>query len=90
MNTVREAAVRVMPPGTSSRNRLATPVTCRRCGMTDDILKLAFHGDRSRSERADSGGAWSAGTGVYTQVHEDTEHHATSMPARAVGLYCHV
>ena len=33
MNTVREAAVRVMPPGTSSRNRLATPVTCRRCGM---------------------------------------------------------
>jgi hypothetical protein len=33
MNTVREAAVRVMPPGTSSRNRLATPVTCRRCSM---------------------------------------------------------
>jgi ribosomal protein L37E len=33
MNTVRAAAVRVMPPGTSSRNRLATPVTCRRCGM---------------------------------------------------------
>jgi hypothetical protein len=33
MNTVRGAAVRVMPPGTSSRNRLATPVTCRRCGM---------------------------------------------------------
>jgi hypothetical protein len=33
MNTVREAAVRVMPPGTSSRNRLATPVTCRRCRM---------------------------------------------------------
>jgi hypothetical protein len=33
MNTVREAAVRVMPPSTSSRNRLATPVTCRRCGM---------------------------------------------------------
>jgi hypothetical protein len=33
MNTVRAAAVRVMPPSTSSRNRLATPVTCRRCGM---------------------------------------------------------
>ena len=33
MNTVRAASVRVMPPGTSSRNRLATPVTCRRCGM---------------------------------------------------------
>jgi hypothetical protein len=33
MNTVRAASVRGMPPGTSSRNRLATPVTCRRCGM---------------------------------------------------------
>ena len=33
MNTVRAAAVRGMPPGTTSRNRLATPVTCRRCGM---------------------------------------------------------
>ena len=33
MNTVREAMARVMPPSTSSRNRLATPVTCRRCGM---------------------------------------------------------
>jgi hypothetical protein len=28
-----ELTLRVMPPGTSSRNRLATPVTCRRCRM---------------------------------------------------------
>jgi hypothetical protein len=28
-----ELTLRVMPPSTSSRNRLATPVTCRRCGM---------------------------------------------------------
>jgi hypothetical protein len=58
--------------------------------MTDDILKPVFHGDRNRSERADGGRAWSAGTGVYTPVHEDTEHRATLMPARAAGLYCHV
>ena len=43
-----------------------------------------IHGDRNRSERADNGDARSAGTGVYTSVHEDAEHRAdNSAPASA-------
>jgi ABC-2 type transport system permease protein len=48
-----------------------------------------IHGDRNRSERADNGGARSAGTGVYTSVHEDAEHRTPPLPVRAVGLFRH-
>ena len=36
-----------------------------------------IHSDRSRSEQAGIGETRSAGTGVYTLVHEDAEHRAT-------------
>jgi hypothetical protein len=57
--------------------------------MSGKIIQVG-HGDRNRSERTGIGEAWNAGTGVYTSVHEDAEYHATPMPVRAVGLYCHV
>ena len=47
---------------------------------------MSIHSDRNRSERADIGGARSAGTGMYISVHEDAEYRATPMPVRAVDL----
>jgi len=41
-----------------------------------------------KPSRADGGlGARSAGTGMDMQVHEDSEHRATTHPVRAVGLH---
>ena len=54
---------------------------------SDRLPGLAVvHSDRNRSERGGTGGARSAGTGVYMSVHEDTEHRATPMQVRAVDL----
>src|SRR3989338_5147204 len=49
-----------------------------------------IHSDRSRSERADIGGARSAGTGVYIGIHEDGKHRAPPMSVCAVDLCCYV
>ncbi len=56
-------------------------------GVTTDEKNLVV-ADLSEPSRADGGlGARSAGTGMDMQVHEDSEHRATTPPARAVGPY---
>jgi len=50
---------------------------------TDPLIQPAL-----KPPRADGGlGARSAGTGVDLKVHEDSEHRATTPPARAAGLH---
>ena len=61
------------------------------CNRVREVLHTpAIHSDRNRRERADIGGARSAGTGMYTEVcryaARDAEHRATPMPVRAVDL----
>jgi phosphoribosylformylglycinamidine synthase len=54
-------------------------------GVTTDDKHLVV-GNLSEPSRADGGlGARSAGTGMDMQVHEDSEHRATTPPVRAVG-----
>ena len=37
-------------------------------------MRITIHGGRNRNERASIGGVRSAGTGVYTGVHEDADN----------------
>jgi phosphoribosylformylglycinamidine synthase len=56
-------------------------------GVTTDVKHLVV-GSLSEPSRADGGlGARSTGTGMDMQVHEDSEHRATTPPVRAVGSH---
>ncbi len=55
-------------------------------GVTTDVKHLVV-GNLSEPSRADGGLGRSTGTGMDMQVHEDSEHRATTPPVRAVGSH---